>query len=460
MDDLIYQSAKRLAEAIQHRDISSVELVTACISRIEAVNPAINAVVQKTFDRALDQARQADESLSRGESLGPLHGVPMTIKDCLDTANVITTAGTKGRAAYVPPEDATVVARLRNAGAILLGKTNTSELTLTGITDNYLFGRTNNPYNLAHTPGGSSGGAAAIVAAGGVPFDIGSDAGGSVRMPSHYCGIAGIKPTAGRVPKTGHVPGFDVGVAAPFNHIGPLARFVEDLSLLLSIISGVDRYDPTTVPMPLRNLNNVPLAELRVAYYDNFGHTVPTDDTKRVFREALDVLSDIGVTLVEDQPQGLGKTPALFGGLATADGGAPTRRILEKWGTDLSEMHPSIGWTQYDPQMSTADLNALIAEWNSFRSQMQVFFSDYDAIISPASSSPAPVHGDDESRDFSFTQSYNLTGWPATVVRAGSSSAGLPIGVQIIAHPWREDLTLAIAQKIEDELGGWQLPPF
>jgi amidase len=202
-------------------------------------------VVQKRFEVALDEARRADDQLMRGEIRGPLHGVPMTIKDSLDTAGVVTTAGTKGRAAYIPNQDATVVARLRDAGAILLGKTNTPELTATGITDNYVYGRTNNPYDVTRTAGGSSGGAAAIIATGGVPFDIGSDTGGSIRMPSHYCGIAGIKPTAGRVPRTGHILSFDIGHIDLLTHIGPLARYVEDLVLLLPIISGVDWYDPS-----------------------------------------------------------------------------------------------------------------------------------------------------------------------------------------------------------------------
>src|SRR5262245_36613031 len=236
MNELIYGSASALACAIRAKEVSAAEVVQAYIQRIEAVNPQLNAVVQLRAEAAQAEARAADAALARGQIIGPLHGVPMTIKDSLDTAGVITTGGTKGRAAFVPAQDATVVARLRAAGAILLGKTNTPELTLAGETDNLIYGRTNNPYDLSRTPGGSSGGAAAIVAAGGAPFDIGSDTAASIRWPAHCCGIAGIKPTAGRVPRTGHIIPFGLGARDMLTQNGPMARFVEDLSLILPII--------------------------------------------------------------------------------------------------------------------------------------------------------------------------------------------------------------------------------
>ncbi|ETW91961.1 MAG: hypothetical protein ETSY1_45910, partial [Candidatus Entotheonella factor] len=192
----------------------------------QAVNPSLNAVIKLSAERALDEARVADQAVLNGGELGPLHGVPMTIKDSLDTAGVVSTGGTKGRESYTPQEDATVVARLREAGAILLGKTNTPELTLAGETNNLIYGQTNNPYDLSRTPGGSSGGAGAIIAAGGSPLDMGSDTGGSIRLPSHFCGIAGIKPTSGRVPRTGHVVPFGLGAVDALTQNGPMARFV------------------------------------------------------------------------------------------------------------------------------------------------------------------------------------------------------------------------------------------
>jgi amidase len=206
-EQLHFAPVTELAEAIRAKHVSSLEVVRACLRRIAEVNPTINAVV-RLADDAEDRARTADAALAAGAEHGPLHGVPFTIKDSLDTAGLVTTAGTTGWAGRVPGRDATVVARLKAAGGILLGKTNTPEFTWSDETDNLVYGRTNNPYDPERTPGGSSGGPGAIVAAGGSPFDIGSDTGDSIRQPSHVCGIAGIKPTSGRVPRTGHTPSF------------------------------------------------------------------------------------------------------------------------------------------------------------------------------------------------------------------------------------------------------------
>ena len=205
--ELIFASAGEQAKAIRDKQISSQELVRACIKRIEEVNPKLNAVVQLPAETALRQAREADKALAKGEIRGPLHGVPFTLKDAIETEGVISTGGTLGRASYVPKEDATVVKRLRAAGGVLLGKTNCPELGWAWESDNLVYGRTNNPYDLSLSPGGSSGGESAIIAAGGSPLGLGSDAGGSVRFPAHCTGIAGIKPTSGRVPRTGHFPG-------------------------------------------------------------------------------------------------------------------------------------------------------------------------------------------------------------------------------------------------------------
>src|SRR5206468_3726172 len=232
-DDILYTSAKRLAQMIRDRRVSSTDAVRAYIGRINQVNPKINAVVQNCFDRALREARELDEMLAQGRTKGPLHGLPMTIKDSIDTDGVVTTGGTMGRMNFVPNKDATVVARLRAAGAILLGKTNTPEYTLArggvaGIntTANMIYGISKNPYDLTRSTAGSSGGAGAIVAAGGSAFDIGSDWGGSIRGPSHNNGVAGIKPTSGRVPRTGHIIDFG-GVYDSWQQLGPIARRVE-----------------------------------------------------------------------------------------------------------------------------------------------------------------------------------------------------------------------------------------
>src|SRR6185436_16050237 len=259
------------------KQISAVEAVKASLSRIDAVNPKINAVVAFCRDRALAEAAEADAMLAAGKSKGPLHGVPFTAKDSFDTEGLVTTGGTLGRKEYVPGKDATLVARVRAAGAILLGKTNTPEFTLGGGgkgTINLVYGVTKNPYNQNYQPSGSSGGAGAIVAAYGSFFDIGSDYGGSIRGPAFANGISGIKPTLGRCPRTGHIVGYG-GPYDSFQETGPLARRVEDLALILPIISGPDSWDAMMAPVPLGDPAKVNLKELRVAFYTDVAGQPP-----------------------------------------------------------------------------------------------------------------------------------------------------------------------------------------
>jgi amidase len=458
MEDLIYASAKELARAIRTKEVSSVEVVKAYLARIEAVNPKLNAVVQLTIDTALEQAREADAALAHGEVRGPLAGVPMTIKDSFDTAGVVTTYGTPGRAKYIPTEDATIVARLKAAGAILMGKTNTPEFTLSYETDNPVYGRTNNPYDLERMPGGSSGGAAAIIAAGGSPLDIGSDTGGSIRLPAHFCGIAGIKPTTGCVPRTGHAtpPG---GLLDSLTQVGPMARFVEDLMLVLPLIAGPDGRDPSIVPMPLGDPNQVNLKNLRGAFHTDNGIQVAAAETANVVKAAVKVLTDAGAVFEEARPQGIEESLEILAKLMRGwDGGAWVRMLLERAGTVVSES--SLDRYLTAPALPPDEFVRIIDQLDRFRIRMLRFFDTYDLIVSPVNAYPALKNGELYTKypGCSYTMTYNLTGWPAVVVRAGTSPEGLPIGIQIVARPWREDVVLAVAQHIETTLGGWQCP--
>jgi amidase len=462
MNELIYASATALARAIRAKEVSATEAVHAYLQRIAEVNPALNAVVQLCAEAAQVEARSADAALAWGQILGPLHGVPMTIKDSLDTAGVITTGGTKGRATFVPTHDAPVVARLRAAGAILLSKTNTPELTLGGETDNLIYGRTNNPYDLSRTPGGSSGGAAAIVAAGGAPFDIGSDTAASIRWPAHCCGIAGIKPTAGRIPRTGHIIPFGLGARDLLTQNGPMARFVEDLHLILPIICGPDWQDPAIVPMPLGDPVAVELTRLRVAVHTDNGIMTPTAAIQAVVRQAAQAPTGAGMAVEEACPRALARSHTLAAALASADGRAWMQRLLDNAGT--TEVHPWLAANLSPAQgMSVAEFTALLEEIDQFRSEMLAFMEHYDVILCPVNALPALPHGTwrDAFRQgaFSYTQAYNVTGWPGAAVRGGTSPEGLPIGVQIVTRPWREDVALAVAQYLEGVLGGWQQPP-
>jgi amidase len=462
MDELVYTSATSLARAIREKRVSSQEVVEAYIHRIEAVNPHLNAVVQLTVDTALTQAKQADVALARGELKGPLHGVPITIKDSFDTEGIISTAGTTGRASYVPQQDATAVTRMRAAGAILLGKTNLPELSLAYESDNLIYGRTNNPYDLSRTPGGSSGGESAIIAAGGSPLGLGTDAGGSIRVPAHFCGIAGLKPTSGRIPFTGLLPSA-FGASARLRHVGPMARYVEDLILTLPILSGVDWRDPATVPMPLEDPGNVELKSLRVAFYTDNGIMTPTHEIIGTVRAAVHALADAGTRVEEARPAGIGQSYAIFRDLFAADGGAGVQRLLQMAGT--TDIHPFLqqfGEILQPYAMTSAEFGSLLVRWDMFRSTLLSFIEQYDVIMCPVCATPAWPHSatitEEQFFAGSYSITYNLTGWPAVAVRGGTSSEGLPIGVQVVARPWREDVALAVAQHLEAVLGGWQRP--
>lgn len=457
MLDIIYSPVVELAKAVKAKEVSSVEVVQAYLNRIEAVNPKLNAVVQLRADEALAEARAADEALARGESKGALHGIPMTIKDSFDTAGVISTGGTLGRKTFVPEKDATVVSRLKNEGAILLGKTNTPELTLSLETNNLIYGRTNNPFDITRTSGGSSGGAVAIITSGGAPFDIGSDYGGSIRLPSHFCGIAGIKPTSGRVPRTGHIVPYAIGATDAYQAIGPLARSVDDLTLLLGIIAGPDWQDPTIVPMPRANPDTVDLSRLRVAYYTDNGTTTPIAEIMQTVRDVAKALASHVASVEENRPARLEETWDLWTSLNVADGAYGVLEILEKAGT--TQTSRNLG--SADQEVTGREFGRRLREMDLFRSQMLGFMANYDVIICPVNANVAIKHDTlyQNFASFSYASTYNLTGWPAAVVRAGTSPEGLPIGVQIVANPWREDVALKVAKFVEDTFGGWQKPP-
>ena len=461
MPEWIYESATAMAAAIRKKQVSAAELVGACLRRIDEVNPRLNAVVQVCSEQALKDAREADQALARGDILGPLHGVPFTLKDAIETKGVICTGGTEGRAHYIPAEDAVVVKRLRTAGAILLGKTNCPELGWAWEADNLIYGRTNNPYDLSLSPGGSSGGESAIIASGASAFGLGSDAGGSVRFPAHCTGIASIKPTSGRVPRTGHFPG-PGGLLDALWQIGPLARNVEDLALVLPVISGIDMQDPAIVPMPLGDPREIDLRKLRVAFHTENGIVAPSGEIEEAVTKAAKALAAAGISVEEARPPAIEQTYEIYLGLFTADGGAGIESLLKDVGT--TRVHPLMQQVldlQHQGAKSVAELGELVGRWDAYRRQMLSFMSNYDALLCPVCSFAGMEHGStyDRLSCFSYTMTSNLTGWPAAVVRSGTTQKGLPIGVQIVARPWREDMALAVAQGLQEALGGWQRPP-
>jgi amidase len=459
MHRLLAASLVEQAAALARGEVSSRELVLAHLDRIEQVNPLLNAVVALAPESALAAADRADRERAEGRRHGVLHGVPMTIKDCLDTAGVVTTGGTLGRVGFVPDRDATAVARLRRAGAILLGKTNTPELTLYYDTNNLVHGRTHNPYDTTRSPGGSSGGAAAIVAACGAAFELGTDTGGSIRLPAHFCGIAGLKPTTGRVPGTGLIipPGSPVDA---LTQIGPLARRVDDLYPVLRAISGPDDIDSQAVPAPLRDPARVRVDRLRVAWFADNGILPASADVRTVIEAAARSLEGVCARVEEKRPDGIEETVTLYVRRFGTDGGAWVRRLLEQYGT--KRPFPFLRWAKALDDQPASAWTELLASTQAVCARMLGFMRDHDVLLCPAHAyaalPPDELMAEARRPAFAYTQTWNVTGWPAGVVRAGASAEGLPVGVQVVAKPWREDIVLAVMRRIEQASGGWRMP--
>ena len=462
MSEAIYWSACRIAAEIRAGNLSSREIVDACLERIEQVNPKINAVVRLVAERARKEADALDRLAASGRFRGPLHGVPITIKDSLDSEGIVSTGGTMGRKDFIPRQDAPVVARLRDAGAVLLGKTNTPELTLSAETSNLIYGRTLNPYDLERSPGGSSGGSAAIVACGGAALELGSDTGGSIREPAHFCGITGIKPTSGRTPRSGHIVPYGGGVMDSLTQIGPMARYVEDLVLALPIICGPDGRDPAVVPVALGDSAGVDLSKLRIAWYADNGILAAADEIQRVVAETARQLQAQRFNIEQELLPGMRELVNLSTGLRESANAGLIMRLLQRYGT--TQPGPDLaGYLTADGIASANSLDpALMEAIDEARSRALGFFADYDAILCPSSHALARPHGashGDSFDDWSYVTIYNLLGWPGLSVRAGTSADGLPVGVQVVAAPWREDIALALALKIETLMGGYQKPP-
>ena len=466
MDQLVFASVHTIASAILDKTVSVREVVQAHIDQINAVNPAINALVQSTAGSALDRADAADSAIAKGELLGPLHGVPFTVKDNIETKGVICGCGTTGLVQNVPTEDAIVVARIRGAGGILLGKTNLPELGLGYETDNLLYGRTNNPYDLSCTSGGSSGGEAALIAAAGSPLGLATDGGGSARWPSHCCGVAGIKPTTGRTPKIGHVPP-PGGVLNSLWQMSLMARSVTDLVLALPIICGSHPRDPSSVPVFFPQLGTVDLTAVRIAVFTDNGIFSPIPEIVEMVEQCAESMVQAGATVSHVRPSMIVDAHEIYVHLLSADGGIGLGELLNEWGTTEAHSYTKRAQAaQRRHQHSTREFGRWLYKLDQFRQCMSVFMANHDAILCPVAPLAAVAHGytmPDPSFAgfdpmFSYVVPFNLTGWPCGTVRAGTSMTGLPLGIQVAANAWREDVVLAVLEYLEAEYGGWQPP--
>jgi amidase len=462
MSSILLEPASVIAERIRNKELTALEAVDQQLARLDDLNPEINAVVSRCDEAAREVARQADEALAEGLEPGPLHGVPVTVSDTFETLGLRSTAGTAGLKDKVPQRSAIAVQRLLRAGAILVGKTNTAELGLSYDTDNPVFGRTRNPYDRERSAGGGSGGAAAAVAAGLSAMDMGCDAGGGVRLPAHFCGVAALKPTFGRIPRTGLLTGQGTPLDC-FTHVGPIARSVQDLETALSLLSGPDWRDCGAAPIALQTPETVDLKGLRVAFYLSDGVHQIGSETAALVQDCARLLADSGARLSESRPGGLERGHELFNRLLSTDGAAWARHLLEQSGTH--EPGPALQWVERAaamPERSARDWTEMQREIHEFRQNMLAFLGQFNVILTPMHAGPAPtpeqLNAGENGAYFGFAQTFSLTGWPAVTVRVGSSSDGLPIGIQVVAQPWRDDVALRVARLLEEAMGGWQAP--
>ncbi|MDP6584414.1 MAG: amidase, partial [Anaerolineales bacterium] len=367
MDNICFLPAKSIAELIKNGQVSSRDVIEAHFERIDEVNPNINAVVQTDRNKTIEQAIAADQILRSGDPVGSLHGVPFTVKDNIETQGIACACGTEGLRDNIPTEDAIVVSRLKMAGAILIGKTNVPELGMGYETDNLVYGRTNNPYDMARTSGGSSGGEASIVASGGSAVGICTDGGGSARWPAHCCGLAGFKPTTGRTPKIGHVPP-PGGMLNSLWQISVMARYVEDIILGLNLICGPDDQDPTTKSMPLDFGQEVPINQMRIAYFMNNGIVSPDNEVIDVVQLCVDELAASGANIVCHRPPAIGRSHEIYYQLMSCDGGLGARDLLDNWGTQNMHCYTTLSLEhQSEGRRDAKGVAALVNEWALFR---------------------------------------------------------------------------------------------
>ncbi len=462
-------SAVQMAQMVAGRSASPVELMKAHLDRIERLNPLLNAFVVLDGERALRAARAAEEAVMHARELGPLHGVPITIKSSIDVAGLRCEAGSRLRAGHVAAEDAPLVARLKAAGAIVLGNTNVPELLMAWETDNLLQGRTNNPWDLERTPGGSSGGESAAIAACLSAAGVGSDGGGSIRVPAHFTGICGLKPTPGRIPATGHFPA-SAGPFAQLGVVGPMARTVEDLRVMFEVMAGPDVGDPCAAPVAIRWPSTAEARRLRVGYFEQGGDTPASAETRAAVRTAAQALEREGFEVRPFQPPDLGYVQRLWWTMFGLAGGLVLRPMLEGHDADLHPiMKEFAGWVAAEPPLTLDRLMNTILERDRARTDFLRRMEEFPILLCPVCSIPAFRHRERswavEGRAvlyleaMSYAQWFNILGNPAAVVPVSRSQSGLPIGVQVVGRPWEEEAVLAVAAEIERACGGWHEPP-
>jgi Asp-tRNA(Asn)/Glu-tRNA(Gln) amidotransferase A subunit family amidase len=468
MTPLHYSTIAEIRELIRTKNISPPEVVAAHLERAAALQPKLNAFVHLDAPAAREQARHAEQEVLRGDDLRALHGVPVTVKSCIDVAGWPCPSGSLLRKHYVASQDAVLVARLKAAGAIVLGNTNTPEFLMAYETDNRVSGKTSNPWDLSRSAGGSSGGEAAAIAAGCSMGGVGSDGGGSIRVPAHFCGICGLKPTPGRIPATGHFPA-GVGAFAWIGVVGPMARTIADVRALFEVMAGPDPGDALSAAVPIREVDDRQRKGLRVGILESDALGVADEETSAAVKKAANNLAAQGFEVEPLRLRGLDRVIELwwfFFGPAIAHLFRPSVAGQEDQLSAIFREYLEVA--EAEPKVTLDSFLAACAERDVLRAEILRQMRDVPILLSPVSSTTAFLHGEGTWRPAAkecyrdtmrFSQWLNLAGLPGASVPVGVSAQGLPIGVQVIGRPHEEELVLAVAEQIENARGPWQSPP-
>ena len=489
MSELTFLSAYQLAQGIREGNFSAVEVLEAHLEKIGKHNSKLNAIATLDAERASQRATEADEALAKGENWGALHGVPITIKDTLETSGLLTTAGYKPLKEYIPQQDATVVARLRQAGAIILAKTNPAEMASDFQSTNNIFGRVNNPWNLNYTAGGSSGGSAAAVAAGFSPLDMGNDVSGSVRQPAHFCGVYALKPTDRRVPTTGHIPeapGMPKCIRQMMA-IGSLARSIEDLQLWLSLVVGNDPRQPDIPPVPLDTPSTKSLQNLKIAWMDGWEEIPVASAIQTAIRAIANKLDRVGVNVEQWTPANFDLKEAfqvcnqltafnfIYSQPADFDAASKAIPVMFREATQGDrELRNLSNLSHFLPTLLNPTLKGYfetLTKRDRLITQMDEALKPWDVWLCPVAMTAAFTHRPkgaaveiDERKvpyflaSGAYTMLFNLTGHPVVVMPIGQTKTRLPIGMQIVGKRWQEMELLAIAKEINKVVGKFQHP--
>jgi amidase len=457
--DLVLEPATRQIALLRTGEVSITELAEAHIRQIERLNPVLNVFADFDAERVRAQVRV----LEAGQRRGPLHGLPVTVKSSIATAEYKCEIGSLLNAGDVPSEDAVVVARLRAAGALILGTTNCPEFLMAYESDNSLHGRVCNPWDLERTPGGSSGGESAAIAAGLSAAGLGSDSGGSVRVPAHFTGICSLKPTPGRVPGRGHLPPC-VGPFATLGAIGPMARTIADVALMFESLAGQDPDDPASPPVAVGRVSGRELRQVTIGYFEDDGFTPVTAETRVAVRAGVEVLRCAGFRVEPFRPQTLEQLRKLWNVFFVQCGAMFYEPAIRGKRNRLSPIFREfLGIAEAAGPLNATDLLNAWAEMDLLRSRTLQAMRDFPVLLCPVASTPAWRHGERawsvEGKEVKYldsvcyTQWFNVMGAPAAVVPVGQSPAGLPIGVQVVSRPFEDEIALGVAQVLDAAFG-------